>query len=336
MRQCMRAGTWLALLAVLGVLAGARPASAQSKQGPPVAVISLVWGVVTVKHTDGDYKPAMWLEPIYAQDLVKTAGPGSKLLITYFFDNHQEVLGVDSEATVGSKTLASVSGGPIRCDKPRNPFGQGMENPFVYTMRLDPDSFKGADAPQAMGQENAYLGSMVQPTYPPTFSWPAVSGTPQYKVGFFDTTGATVGGATARKTSYRATTRQFSLMSLGQTFLWQVTTPAGRPVVARYAFMVLGRPQQEWLAGYRKDFQGKKKRGQLQRSDYTDYLLACAQLQQVDVAVSLCQEMARMNPRNPRVFRALTRAYLAKGCPAHAKQAYDQEIQLGGIDPLGP
>lgn len=336
MRRFIRAGTWVALLVVASIFLGVVPACAQATQGAPVAVISLVWGVVTVKHTDGDYKPAMWLEPIYPQDLVKTAGPGSKLLITYFFDNHQEVLGVDSVATVGAKSLASVSGGAIRVDKPRNPFGQGMENPFVYTMKLRPDIFKGADDPQAMARENGFLKSLVQPTYPPTFSWQAVPGVKKYSVNFFDTTGATLGGATSTKATYQATQKQFSLMSLGQTFLYQVTAPGNVPVVARYAFMVLGKPQQNWLAEYRKDYLHKKKHGQIQRSDYTDILLVCAQLQQVDKATEICQEIARLNPKNPRVFRALTRAYLAKGCPAHAKRAYETQIQLGGIDPLGP
>lgn len=48
----------------------------------PVAVISPVRGEVTIKHPNGDYKPAHWLEPISPQDYLKTNGPGAKPLIT--------------------------------------------------------------------------------------------------------------------------------------------------------------------------------------------------------------------------------------------------------------
>ena len=332
-------GAWLMAFAVL---LGGAPALAQSSlpppaRTPPVAVISLVWGEVTVKHASGDSQPAVWLEPVWNQDTVKTAGPGSKLLITYFHDNHQEVLGPDSEATIGNRTLASVRGGPIRVDKARNPFGRGMENPFAYAMRLNVDSFKGSDAPNAMEQENDALQALVKPSYPPTFSWKGVAGVPTYSVQFFDTTKQFLSAAPKARTPYQATRKQFSLMTLGQTFLWQVVDMGkNTPLFAKYPFMVLGKPQQKWLAGYRNDFLEKKKRGKLERSDYTDYLLVCSQLMQVDEAVKICREMAEMNPNNPRVFRALTRAYLTRSCPAHARQAYDNEIRLGGVDPLAP
>jgi hypothetical protein len=34
------------------------------------------------------------------------------------------------------------------------------------------------------------------------------------------------------------------------------------------------------------------------------------------------------------IHRALVRAYLAKGCPAHAQEALDKELQLNGADPM--
>jgi hypothetical protein len=324
------------MLLVMALLAAGLPAWAQDGPNPPVAVISLVWGVVTVKHTGGDYQPATWLEPIYAQDYVKTAGPGSKLLITYFFDNHQEVMDQDSIAGVGYKGLQLQQGPKIRKDAARNPFGQGMQNPFVYTMRLNSVSFNGADEPNAMALENGYLRASVTPTYPPRFRWQALSGAKQYHVQFFDTKNQARAGAPAKKAELIATRKQFGLQTLGQTFRWQVDAAPGQTVVSRYSFMVLGKPQQKWLSSYRVGFERKRKAKQLQRSDYTDYLLMCAQLLQVDEAVKLCDEMARLNPKNPQVFRALTRAYLAHNCPAHAKQAYQTEISLGGIDPIAP
>lgn len=329
------AGLLVAALLVTSAVQAQDTDAQELANNQPVAVVSLVWGAVTIKHVDGDYQPAVWLDPVYPEDSLKTAGPGSKLLVTYFFDNHQEVLASDSEAQVGFKTLTSQSGPAIRKDAARNPFGTGMDNPFVYTRKLVASDFEDADDPGAMARENTFLKSTVKPTWPPTFSWASVPGVSQYKLQIFDTTDRFLAGATVKGTRYKAF-HEFNDASKGSTFQWQVTTPDNRIVTRKYSFMVLTRPLQDWLGAIRADFQGKEKAGKLERSDYTDYLLASAQLMQVDDVLSLCQQMARMNPTNPRVFRALTRAYLAKGCPAHAKQAHDTEIQLGGVDPILP
>lgn len=324
---------------VAAALLGAADVRAEDTQelaaNPPVAVVSLVWGEVTIKHASGDYKPARWLEPVFPQDFVKTTGPGSKLLLTWFFDNHQEVLSPDSEAQVNFKTLAVQSGGQARRDKARNPFGTGMDNPFVYTRKLQASDFEGADDPGALAREMGFLAATVQPSWPPVFSWKPVAGVATYSFQLFDTTNQFLAGATVKGARYKAF-KEFSDASKGQLFQWQVTTPDNQVVVRKYPFMVLTRPLESWLGAIRKSFQAKKKAGKLQRSDYTDYLLASAQLMQVDDVVALCQQMAAMDGKNPNVFRALTRAYLAKGCPAHAKQAHDTEMQLGGADPILP
>lgn len=100
--------------------------------------------------------------------------------------------------------------------------------------------------------------------------------------------------------------------------------------------MILSRPLQAWYSGIRQRFEGRRKRGVLERSDYTDLLLASAQLMQVDEVLRLCREMATLDERNPRVFRALVRAYLIRGCPAHAREARETELKLGGLDPILP
>ena len=126
------------LLLISALFAMFQPAAAQGPDEVPVAVISLVWGEVTLKHSDSDYQPARWLDPIYPGDLVKTTGPGSKLLITFFSDNHQEVMGEDITANVAADKLVKVEGqNTIRRDPARNPFGAGgVENPFIYTHKL--------------------------------------------------------------------------------------------------------------------------------------------------------------------------------------------------------
>lgn len=329
----------LLLLCMIAVVV-ARGAVAQPAPGdtrtPPVAVVSLVWGVVTLKHQDADYAPARWLNPIYPGDLVKTAGPGSKLLITYFFDNHQEVIGPDSEARVDPTTLTSLSGDPIRKDRARNPFGSGVQNPFVYTHYLVSDDFKGADAPDAMQQERAYLQATVRSNDPVTFTWLKATGASPYQLSVLNASGGTVLGVTTRTPSVKLAPRQANKLFTGTVYSWQVTTPGNATVVPNYDFMYLSVPQKKWYNEIRGKFENLRKRNQLQRSDYTDYLLVSSQLVRVDDVVSLCREMAKMNPNNPDVFRALTRAYLAKGCPAHAREAHAMEIQLGGVDPVYP
>jgi len=74
----------------------------------------------------------------------------------------------------------------------------------------------------------------------------------------------------------------------------------------------------------------------LQRSVYTDYLLVCSQVLEIDRAMEIAEKMRKMDPNNPRIFRILTRIYLRKGCPAHAKAAHDKLVKLGGRDPIYP
>jgi hypothetical protein len=311
----------------------------QAQTAPqPIAVVSLVWGEVTIKHADADYKPARWLEPIFAGDFVKTTGPGSKLLITYFFDNHQEVLPQDAEATATPAGLRATSGGPVRQDAARNPFGSGgVESPFVYTKNLSADDFVGADDPNAMQREANFLKGSVIAHFPPTFSWPASPGTKGYTLTILDAAKNVMLSRKLQATtrSYKLQQQEASKLFKGTVYTWGVTDDAGNVVLAPYPFMLLSRPQDDWLSENHKDYDGKVKRGQLQRSDRTDRLLVGAQLVQVGDVLSQAKEMAKEDPNNPQVYRVLTRAYLLKGCPAHAKQAHDREIELGGIDPVG-
>lgn len=162
------------------------PALAQD-QGDPVAVISLVWGVVTIKHPGADYKPARWLEPVFPGDQLRTAGPGSKLLINFFSNNHQEVMGEDMVATASSSGLSKVSGATeIRVDPARNPFGSGgVESPFIYTHRLREADFEGADAAGVIASEQPTLRARVRAGFPPTFAW-TDTGAGSYTVTIYD------------------------------------------------------------------------------------------------------------------------------------------------------
>lgn len=322
------------MLAML--LRGSPPVAAQPADAP-VAVVSLVWGVVTIKHADADYQPARWLEPVFAGDYVKTAGPGAKLLITFFNDNHQEILGTDSEANVSLTGLTSKSGPPSQKGKPRNPFGAGgVENPFVYTHKLRAPDFAHADEGGAMQREEMYLRASNRPSTPPGFSWPAWPGATSYSLQVEAPSLNFRFKKSTDKTQYKMTLKQSNAMSKGSEYTWWVLTADNQTVVSRYPFLYLTRPMEKWLVEQRMAFAARRQHNQLQRSDYTDYLLVLAQLDRIDDVVTLTREMVAMDARNPLLYRALTRAYLAHGCPAHALQAHQQEIQFGGIDPINP
>lgn len=302
----------------------------------PVAVISLVWGVVTVKHANQDYKPARWLEPIFPGDFVKTTGAGSKLLITFFSDNHQEVMGNDITAQATETTLSAEGGANIRKDKSRNPFGAGgVASPFVYVRKIFADDFAGADAPGALDLEkNQYLKAHVNPAFPPGFWWPPQAGAATYALQILQPSGGQpIWSTTAKDNQYKMKESDANALSKGSDYVWQVQAN-NQPVTRPYAFMLLTLPLEKWYLEQNKAFAAKRAAGKLERSDYTDYLLVCAQLNRIDESLTLVQEMSNMDPQNPNLFRALARVYLAKSCPALAKQAYDTEIQLGGYDPL--
>lgn len=304
----------------------------------PIAVVSLVWGEVTIKHSDADYQPARWLEPVYPGDYVKTSGPGSKLLITYFFDNHQEVLPENSEASVTPAGLNTTSGGPIRKDPARNPFGTGgVQSPFVYTQNLSQDDFQGADTPGAFQRETEYLKASVVSHFPPTFSWPAQPSAKGYTLTISDASGTTLLSRKLQPTtrSYKLQQHEAGKLFKGTVYNWGITDESGQTVVATYPFMLLSQKQDEWLSSNHKSYDLKVRKGQLQRSDRTDRLLVSSQLVEVGDVLSQAKQMANEDPNNPLVYRVLTRAYLAKGCPAHAKLAHDRQLELGGIDPIG-
>lgn len=312
------------------------PAMAQG-QGEPVAVVSLVWGVVTIKHPGADYQPARWLEPVFPGDRLMTKGPGSKLLINFFADNHQEVMGEDMVATASEGGLNKVSGdGEIRKDPARNPFGAGgVENPFVYTHRLRQADFQGADAPGVIEAEQPTLRARVRAGFPPTFAW-TDTGAESYTLTVYDpATNASVWSKAVRGTRYQMTEEQANHLLKGVNYRWGVL--AGDEVVVRpYPFKLLTRPLKKWFDEQVGDFDDKRSRDHLQRSDWTDYLTVCAQVLDVDRVFELAEKMKEMDPQNPQIYRVLTRLYLRKGCPGHAQAAYNKQIELGGLDPIYP
>lgn len=325
----MRAIRFFLLLLVM--LATCQPLLAQNDTS--VGVVSLVWGEVTVKHENEDYKPARWLEPIFPGDMVKTSGPGSKLLLTFFSDNHQEVMGSDNEATVGQAGLVNAINGAVRVDGPRNPFGAGgVESPFIYTRKLVQADFANA-ANANLEAEKAICQGRVRPSFPPNMFWGKQADGVVSTFRVFDYLGAPLWTRQVKGHSYQMSEKEANAMPKGVIYNWDVMA-GDQVVVARYPFKLLTKPQRDWYLQQRAIFDKKKTNGKLERSDWTDMCLMASQLLYVDEALDLLYKMGDMDPQNPNIQRALVRVYLMKGCPGLAKQALDKELELGGVDPI--
>lgn len=324
-------------LATLLFFLTAAPIVAQDEEpATPVGVASLVWGEVTVKHTGADYKPARWLEPIYVGDQLRTNGDGAKLLVVFFDDNHQEVVGTDMVCTVGTDGLTKAEGvGDVRVDPARNPFGAGgVENPFIYTYKLVQDDFKGADEPGALEAEQQVLKARVRPDFPPSFYWPD-NGANSYKLQIFEPAGKLVWSKELSDHQYKLKPQEANKLLKGVDYKWSVLAD-GEELVRPYEFQLLTLPLQKWFNEQAATFNKKRDDDKLQRSDWTDYLLVCSQVTDIDRAFELTEKMKAMDPENPRIYRVLTRLYIYRSCPAHAKAAHDKLNALGGRDPIYP
>ncbi|MCA9777448.1 MAG: hypothetical protein KC800_12045 [Candidatus Eremiobacteraeota bacterium] len=324
-------------ITALLLLAAAAPVTAQDEEPvTPIGVVSLVWGEVTIKHTDADYKAARWLEPVYEGDQLRTNGDGAKLLVVFFSDNHQEVVGTDAVCEVGSTGLKKTQGqGEVRVDPARNPFGAGgVENPFIYTYKLVQDDFKGADEPGALENEQQILKARVRPDFPPSFYWPN-TGAKKYKLQIFEPAGKIVWSKELAKNQYKLRVDEANQLLKGVDYKWSVLAD-GQEIVRPYQFKLLTLPLRKWFDGEAKKFNDKRDSDKLQRSDWTDYLLVCSQVVDIDRAFELTEKMKAMDPENPRIYRVLTRLYIYRSCPAHAKAAHDKLNALGGRDPIYP
>jgi hypothetical protein len=311
------------------------PIAAQEPPSP-VGVISLVWGEVTVKHEDADYKPARWLEPIYTGDQLRTAGQGSKLLIVFFNDNHQEVVGPDLVCTVAPTGVEKTQGqGDVRVDSARNPFGAGgVESPFIYTHKLIQDDFAGADEQGALEAEQLTLKARVRPAFPPSFNWPD-TGAQSYQLRITDPSGSVVWEKKLSASQYKLNQKEANDLLKGVNYKWTVLAD-GEVLVRPYEFKLLTLPLRKWFDGQVAQFNKKRDADKLQRSDWTDYLLVCSQVNEIDRVFELVEKMKAMDPNNPRIYRVLTRVYVRRSCPAHAKAAHDKLVELGGRDPIYP
>ena len=318
------------LLCIAGVAA---QDTAELAKNNPVAVVSLAQGGVEFKRPDGEWQPAYWLTLLRPEDQLRIQDKG-RLVVDFFSDDHLEVVEPGTEVKVGFKSLTKVSGNGIRREQARDRAAVEIEIPYMLMRKLFRKEFQGHDEPGAMEKEKIFLAASVRPdAYPPVFQWKDIK-SPTYRLQIFNEWDEVKYEATVKGTRFKYPySAPFNLAKNSQ-YLWQVTTPQDVIAVRKYAFIVMTKPHAVELDRAEARFANLKAAGKANQSNYTDLFLLYNNRKLVDRTVSILHKMVAMDPENPMIYRALVRAYLAKGCPAHAMEAHNRQLQLNGVDPI--
>ena len=300
----------------------------------PVAVVALTYGETELKHVDGDWRPLYWMDLIRPEDEIRCADNG-KVVLTFFHDDHQEVLEPMTEVKVSFRNVEKLSEeGNVRKSRPLDRAVTEIPIPYMLMRGLYRKEFEKADEPGAMEREKIFLGSYVKAhAYPPVFVW-SDAGVKPYKFQMFNEWDEFLYENKSNETRFKFPYRGPFNMQKNSLYRWQVTDANDNIMVRKYSFVLLTLPHSREVASREKAFERARKNNKLLPSDYADLFLLYNQRKLVDKSLRLLQKMSDMDPENPVLYRALVRAYLAKGCPAHALEAHGRELQLGGVDPI--
>ena len=324
---------------LLGALAAAQLAwpalardTAELAANNPVGILSMVSGQTEIKRPDGDWQPAYWLTLVRPEDLLRTGGNG-KILVDFFSDDHLEVVDASSEAKVAFKNLERVTG-TVRREGARDRAVVEIPIPYMLERKLYGKDFEAAQEPGALEREKIFLGASVRPdAYPPVFQWTRVPA-PQYRLQLFNEWDEVIYETRTANNRFKYPYSAPFQLARNSQYLWQVVTPDDRILVRKYPFTLLTLLHARELQRSENQFEKLKKQKKLMPYHYTELFLLYNKRKMIDRTLSLLRQMSNMDPENPMIYRALVRAYLAKGCPAHAQEALTRELRLNGVDPL--
>lgn len=318
------------------------PALAQNttelSENNPVCIVTSVEGqTAEIKRPEGDWRPVYWMDLLRPQDQIRTA-EGSKIIVNFFFDDHLEIVDPDSSAQVEFKNLSRLGeSGSVRRDAARDRSRATIDIPYMFMRKLKGQDFLLATEPNALENEKLFLqASVTNWTYPCVFQWGKVPGTPQYRVQLFNEWDEFLQEFNSKDVRWKFPYQgPFQLQKSG-LYQWQVLTPVSNEqiVVRKYKFYVLTQLQAREYERAAKRLAELKRVKKVTRTNYTDMFLLVNRLNMVDERLRLLREMSNIDPENPRIYRGLVRAYLDKGCPAHANEALQRELQLGGSDDI--
>ncbi len=325
---------WLLLLiTLLAPLARAQDTQELAKNNP-VAIISLVQGQAELRHPQGDWEPAYWLTLLRPEDELRTP-QGAKVLVDFFADDHLEIVEPDAQAKVAFKNLDKLSGsGGVRKEKARDRAVSEIPIPYMLERKLATKDFEGSKDEGALEKEKTFLAASVQPQlFPPLFNWKNV-GAPLYRLQLFNEWNEVIYESKVKTNRFKYPYNAPFQLAKNSQYFWQVLTPDDTIVVRKYPFTLLTTLHARELDRSEATFERLKKQKKVMQNHYTDMFLLYNNRKLIDRLIGLLRTMAKMDPENPMIYRALVRAYLAKGCPAHAQEALDKELQLNGADPM--
>jgi hypothetical protein len=299
---------------------------------PPVAIIGLSQGVADIKHPDGDWGPAYWLTLVRPEDQIRTEADG-KLVLTFFHDNHREVVEPDVVGKVGFRSASKTEGtGEIKQDRPKDRGVSEIPIPYLLIRKLTAKEFESADEEGALEREQTFLSSYVKAqAFPPVFVW-RDTGAQNYKLQLFNEWDEFLYEKETPETRFKYPHRGDFQLAKNSLYKWQVTDENDQIVVRRYPFVLLTLLHSRELARAEKRFAKLEKDGKTTQADQTDLFLLYVQRRMIDKYLHALERMAKEDHQNPVIHRGLVRAYLAKGAPAHAWQSLETERSYGGVD----
>lgn len=327
----------LIILCLMMLLSGAALAqdSEELAKNPPVAILALSQGVCEIQSPGGDWRPAHWMTLVFPEDQLKTGDDG-KLVVLYFHDDHREVVTAQTEAKTGFRSLQKLSegGGEITVQRAQDRGVSEIPIPYLFLRRLDKKEFEAADEDGALERENTFLSSYVKSeAFPPVFVW-SNTGSPSYKIQLFNEWDEFLYEKTVKETRYKYPYQPDFRLAKNSLYKWQVTDDQDGIVVRKYPFILLTTLHAREVEKAEKHYDNLEKAGKLTPADDTELFLLYVQRKMIDKYLHQLQKMSRKDPQNPVLYRGLVRAYLSKGCPAHARQALEQERDYGGVDEL--
>ena len=327
---------WILLVMVLMttlVSPGSAEDTAELAKNNPVAIIALTQGNCELKKPNGDWQPAYWMTLLQPEDQIRTSDK-SKLMVEFFADDHLEIMEASSESKVAFRNLTTLSGAKIRREEARDRAVTEMAIPYMLMRKLFKKEFQLADDPGAMDKENIFLVGSVRPeAFPPVFDWKN-TGSATYRIQIFNEWNEVMWEKKVKENHLKFPHDAPFKLAKNSQYYWQVLAADDSIVVRKYSFTLLTLPHSQELERRERKFEQLVNSKKANTTHYTDMFLLYNNRKLTDRSIKLLKKMANLDPENPVIYRALVRAYLDKGCPAHAQEALDKENKLNGTDPV--
>ena len=306
--------------------------SEELTKNPPVAIVGLSQGVCEIQRPGGEWTPAYWLTLVHPEDQLRTDSTG-KLVLTYFHDQHREVVAPETVVKTGFRDLKKTSeDGEVRKERPKDRSVSEIPIPYLFIRQLTKPEFAGADEDGAYEKENTYLSSYVKAeSFPPVWVW-SDTGATKYKLQLFNEWDEFLYEKETTETRFKYPYQPDFRLAKNSLYKWQVVDQSDNIVVRKYPFVLLTTLHAREVERAEKRYENLEKAGKATTADQTDLFLLYVQRKMIDKYLHTLEKMAKKDHQNPMIHRGLVRAYLAKGAPAHALEALENERSYGVVD----